>query len=142
MPFAQYGITIVIIYAVPSELRSALIVVVLHGLAHQKIPVPLSLLQTLFVGVVIVLMPIIAAILLWTPFERIDRWLFLGSITGALLFGVYNHLIEVSPDHISQIPFDGWGVVFQLTAHLLLVTEGIGRGVGVWALNPSRQKAL
>lgn len=133
MQFAQYGTPIVVIHA---------IVVALHGLAHQKVPVSLSLLQTLFVGVVIVLMPIIAAVLLWTQFERIGRWLFLGSMTGALLFGIYNHFIEVSPDHISQIPFDGWGVLFQMTARLLLVTEGIACGVGVWALNPIRQKAL
>jgi hypothetical protein len=70
------------------------------------------------------------------------RWLFLGSMTGALLFGIYNHFISMSPDHISQISFAGWGVLFQVTAILLLVIEGIGCGVGVWALNPLRQRAL
>jgi hypothetical protein len=132
MPFAWYGTTIVIIHA---------IVVVLHGLAHQKIPVPLSLLQSLFVDSVIVLTPIAAAVLLWTPFYRLGRWLFLGSMMGALLFGIYNHFVVMSPDHISQIPFEGWGVMFQMTALLLLVTEGIGCGVGIWAVNPIRQKA-
>jgi hypothetical protein len=124
--------TVVVIHA---------IVVALHGLAHQKIPVPLSLLQSLFVGIVIVLTPIAATVLLWTSVYRIGRWLFLGSMTGALLFGIYNHFIMISPDHISQIPFEGWGVMFQVTAFLLWVTEGIGCGVGIWALNPIRQKA-
>ena len=133
MQFAQYGTTVVVIHA---------LVVALHGLAHQKIPIPLSLLQSLFVSAVIVLAPIGAVGLLWTSFERAGRWLFLVSMTGALLFGIYNHFIGMSPDHISQIPNDCWGVLFQVTAILLLVTEGIGCGVGVWALNPIRQKAL
>jgi hypothetical protein len=118
------------------------IVVVLHGLAHQIVPVPLSLLQSLFVGIVIVLSPILAAVLLWTPFEQSGRWLFLGSMTGALLFGIYNHFVVISPDHISQVPFENWGMIFQITAFLLLLTEGIGSGVGIWAVNSIRQKAL
>lgn len=133
MSFAQHGTTIVAIHA---------IVVILHGLAHQKIPVPLSLPQSLFVYFVIVLAPIGAVGLLWLLFERAGCWLFLVSMTGALLFGIYNHFIEMSPDHIFQIPYEGWGVLFQVTAILLLIIEGIGCGVGVWALNSSRQKAL
>jgi hypothetical protein len=133
MQLAYSLTTVVVIHA---------IVVTLHGLAHQKIPVPLSLLQSLFVGIVIVLTPIAAAVLLWTSFYRIGRWLFLGSMMGALLFGIYNHFIVMSPDHISQIPFEGWGVMFQMTALLLWVTEGIGCGVGIWAVNPIRQKVL
>jgi hypothetical protein len=125
--------TVVVIHA---------IVVILHGLAHQIVPVPLSLSQSLFVGIVVVLNPIVAAILLWTPFERIGRWLFLGSMAGALLFGIYNHFVVISPDHISQVPFENWGMTFQITASLLLLTEGIGSGVGVWAVNSIRQKAL
>lgn len=125
--------TIVVIHA---------IVVALHGLAHQKIPVPISLIQSLFVDAVLVLAPIIAAILLWTPFYRIGRWLFFTAMVGTLLFGICNHFIAIIPDHVSQIPFEGWGVLFQVTALLLLVTEGIGCGVGVWALNLSRQQAL
>jgi cytochrome bd-type quinol oxidase subunit 2 len=133
MPFAQYGTTIVAIHA---------IVVTLHGLAHQKIPVPLSLIQSLFVSAVIVLAPILAVCLLWASFDRAGRWLFFISMTGALLFGIYNHFIAMSPDHLSQIPFEGWGVLFQVTALLLLVIEGIGCGVGVWILNLIEQQKL
>lgn len=75
----RYG-TIVVIHA---------IVVALHGLAHEKIPVPLSLLQSLFVGSIIVLAPISAMILLWTPFQQVGSWLLLSSMAGAILFGVY-----------------------------------------------------
>jgi hypothetical protein len=48
----------------------------LHGFAPQGTPSPLSLLQSLFVGVVVTLAPIIAAVLLWTQFYQI--WILLG----------------------------------------------------------------
>lgn len=129
MQFARYGTTVVVIHA---------IVVALHGLAHQTIPVPLSLAQSLFVQVVIVLTPIMSAVLLWTTFYRVGCWLFSGSMTGALLFGIYNHCIAITPDHISQIPFEGWGVLFQVTALLLLIVEG--GGVGLWTLHTTQQQ--
>lgn len=135
MQFAQYVTTIVVIHG---------IVVALHGLAHQQIPVPLSMIQSLFVSAVIVLAPIIALILLWTPFYRAGIWLFLVSMIGALLFGIYNHFIVITPDHISQIPFKGWGLLFQVTAMFLLITEGLGCGVGIWAfsITQAKQKAV
>lgn len=129
----RYGTILVVIHT---------IVVALHGLAHQKISVPLSLVQSLFVSIVIVLAPIMAAVLLWTRFYHLGRWLFFVSMTGALLFGIYNHLIAITPDHISQISFEGWGVLFQATAILLVITEGVGCGVGVWALNTTQQQVL
>jgi hypothetical protein len=62
MKIARYGTGIVVLHALVNGL---------HGLAHIKIPVPLSLLQSSFVGIVIFPIPIIAAILLWTQFYRI-----------------------------------------------------------------------
>ena len=53
MKIAQYGTVVVFIHAITNGL---------HGLAHMEIPVSLSLLQSLFVGIVIFLTPIIAAI--------------------------------------------------------------------------------
>lgn len=127
MQFAQYVTTIIVIIHG--------IVVALHGLAHQQLPVPLSLVQSLFVSAVIVLAPMMALILVWTPFYRAGIWLLLFSMTGSLLFGIYNHFIVITPDHISQIPFKGWGLLFQITALLLLLTEGLGCGVGIWAFS-------
>ena len=112
MKVAQYGTTIVIIHAIAHGL---------HGLAHEEIPIPLSLLQSVFVGVVILLVPIIAAVLLWTQFDRIGSWLLLSSMIGAILFGIYNHYIVISPDHVSHVSFVGWGWLFQVTAILTLI---------------------
>ncbi|MEH2012397.1 hypothetical protein [Nostoc sp.] len=64
MKIAQYGTIIVVIHAIAHGL---------HGLAHTEIPIPLSLLQSLFIGAVILLTPIIAAVFLWIPFDRIGK---------------------------------------------------------------------
>ena len=131
MKIAQYGTTLVIIHTIANGL---------HGLAHRSIPISLSLFQSLFVGIVIFLIPIVAAVLLWTQFDRIGIWLLLSSIAGALLFGIYNHFIVISPDHVSQVSFAGWGLLFQVTAILIVIVDGLGSGFGVWALRNMQQK--
>ncbi len=135
MKISQYGTAIVVIHAIMNGL---------HGLAHVEIPVSLSLLQSLFVGIVIFLTPIVAAVLLWTQLYRIGSWLLLGATAGSLLFGVYNHYIVISPDHFTQVSFAGWGLLFQITAILVVIVDGLGCGVSVWALRivPKQEKAL
>jgi hypothetical protein len=135
MKIAQSGTAVVVIHAIANGL---------HGLAHVKTPVPLSLPQSLFVGIVIFLTPILAAVLLWTQFYRMGSWLLLGAMSGSLLFGVYNHYMVVSPDHFTQVSFAGWGLLFQVTALLIALVDGLGCGVGAWALRavPQQEKAL
>jgi hypothetical protein len=110
MKMAQSGTAIVIFHAIAHAL---------HGLAHVQIPVPLSLLQSTFIITVIFLAPIIAAVLLWKKFDRIGSWLLLGSMVGAILFGVYNHFIVMSPDQVSQVSFTGWGLLVPLMSCLI-----------------------
>ncbi|MEH2332776.1 hypothetical protein [Nostoc sp.] len=131
MKIAQYGTAIAVLHAIANGL---------HGLAHIQIPVALSLLQISFVGIVIFLTPIIAAVLLWTQFYRIGSWLLVSSIAGSLLFGIYNHFIVISPDHVSQVAFTGWGMLFQVTAILILIVDGFGCWVGIWALKTTTQQ--
>ena len=100
MKIAHYGTVIVAMHVLLHGL---------HGLAHNEIPIPLSLLQGLFVGGVVILAPIIAAGLLWTPFYLISSWLLLSSMAGSLLSAIYNHHLVISPDHVSQVSFEGWG---------------------------------
>ncbi len=126
MKVAQYGTAIVVLHAIAHGL---------HGLAHVQIPVPLSLLQIVFIDFAIWLTPIIAAILLWTPFYRVGGWLLLSSMVGAVLFGIYNHFIVMSPDRVSQVSFVGWGLLFQLTAILTLIVDGFGCWIGYRLVN-------
>jgi len=130
MKVAQYGTAIVFLHAIAHGL---------HGLAHVQIPVALSLLQIVFIGGVIVFAPIVAAGFLWTKLDRIGYWLLLSAMVGAILFGIYNHFIAISPDHVSQIAFNGWGWVFQITAILTLIVDGLGLGLSLWALKAMPQ---
>ncbi len=125
MKNAQYGTAIAVIHAIANGL---------HGLAHIKIPVALSLVQSLFVGVVIFLTPIVAVVLLWTQFYRLGSWLLLGSLAGSFFFGLYNHFIVISPDHVSQVSFTGWGILFQVTAILILIVDGLGCWISIQVL--------
>ncbi len=130
MKTAQYGTAVVVMHAIANGL---------HGLAHIEIPVPLSLLQSLFVGVVVALAPIIAVVLLWTQFYSIGSWLLLSSIAGSLVFALYNHFTVISPDHVSQVSFTGWGLLFQVTAYLILIADGLGCWISVLALKTIQQ---
>jgi hypothetical protein len=135
MKIAQYGTAIVVMHVLLHGL---------HGLAHNEIPIPLSLLQGLFVGGMVILAPIIAASLLWTPLYRIGSWLLLGSMAGSLLSAIYNHHLVISPDHVSQVSFEGWGLLFQVTAYLMLIVDGLGCWISVSALRTIQppQKAI
>ena len=58
-------------------------------------------------------------------------------MAGALVFGVYNHFVASSPDHVSHVAVvasGGWVIVFQVTAALLVIIEAFGCLVGGWML--------
>jgi hypothetical protein len=55
---------------------------------------------------------------------------------GAILFGIYNHFVIMSPDHVSQISLFGWGMLFQITAILTLIIDGLGCWVSGLELKP------
>jgi hypothetical protein len=106
----------------------------LHRQAHIHLQIMLTRNQWLFVLAVITLAPPVAAILLWTRLRRVAAWLLLLSMLGSFVFGAYYHFVAVSPDNVSQVPPGAWGTRFQLSAVLLAVVEGLGCGVGIWAL--------
>ena len=113
----------------------------LHGQAHQTIPVPVSPAQNAFITLVIVLAPFLALGFLWTRFRTLGATLLTASMAGSLVFGLYYHFIASSPDHVSQVPADGWGALFQSTAVLLMVSEAIGLLVGLRMLEPPRRRS-
>jgi hypothetical protein len=60
--------------------------------------------KNLFVYVVILIAPIIAAGLVWTGHFSLGAWALLLSMVGSLLFGTYHHYVLMSPDNISHLP--------------------------------------
>jgi hypothetical protein len=75
-----------------------------HGDAHTQLAIGLPPEKTIFVFVVILIAPVVAAGLVWTRYISIGLWVFVLSMLGALLFGVYHHYILVSPDNIGHLP--------------------------------------
>jgi hypothetical protein len=97
-----------------------------HGIAHQRLAVGLSPAQKLFVLALITVAPVLAAALLWTRWLRYGVYLLLLSMTASLIFGVVNHFIIVSNDHVQHLSAGAWRAPFQLTAVLLAVIEALG----------------
>jgi NADPH:quinone reductase-like Zn-dependent oxidoreductase len=75
-----------------------------HGDAHTRLAIELPPAKTAFVMVVILVAPIVAAGLVWTRFVSIGLWVFVISMLGALLFGVYHHYLMVSNDNVGHLP--------------------------------------
>ncbi len=94
--------------------------------------------QTRYVGLVIVVAPLIAGVLLLLKRLRAGGALLGVSMAGSLLFGVYFHFIFSSPDHVSHQPAAGWGLVFMATSVLLAVTDILGCWAGFAAAKEAR----
>jgi hypothetical protein len=95
-----------------------------HGSAHAQAQVPLSPAQNLFVLAIIVAGPPVGLVLMW-PAERVGGWVVAGTMAAALVFGVLNHFVFVSPDHVTHV-VARWRTLFAVTASLLAATEALG----------------
>jgi len=121
-----------------------LVVVLLHGQAHESLRVGLNAWQNVYVLVVIVIAPLIAMLLVWTRIARLGLWVLVLSMAGSLIFGAVYHYVIVSPDHVSHLPPGDAQGLFRMTALLLILTELFGVFAGLWALRgrmvlPSQQ---
>ena len=108
---------------------SHLVVSIVHGAAHAGAHVPLSRAANLFVFVVILTGPLVGLALIW-PAERIGTWLIAITMAGALVFGLVNHFVFASPDHVSHVARD-WRPLFTTTAVLLALTEALGFALAI-----------
>ena len=116
------------------------VVVWLHGGAHKELGVGLAAWERIFVDVVILVVPLLAMVLVWTPWARGGYLLLALSMFGALVFGIYHHYLAISPDHVAHLPPGDAQAIFKTTALLLVVTEAIGAGVGCWGWLIGRAK--
>ncbi len=107
---------------------------IVHGLAHEHLRIGLAPWQLLFVALVIIVGPVVAMILLWTPARRTGAWLLLLSMAGSLLFGAFFHFVAAGADNVAQLPHGLWGTQFKVSAALLAVVDVLGGWAGIWAL--------
>jgi hypothetical protein len=106
-----------------------LLVSMIHGTAHAGANVPMSPAANLFVFVVILAGPLIGLGV------SIRTTLYGGvvvalTMAAALVFGVVNHFLIDSPDHISHIATP-WSRQFVTTAVLLTITELLGLAIAL-----------
>jgi hypothetical protein len=100
-----------------------------HGAAHTGAQVPLSDAANLFVYIVILAGPLAGLALIW-PAERIGSWLIAFTMAGSLVFGLVNHFVFASPDHVAHVA-PQWRSLFTTTAVLLVLTEALGCGLAI-----------
>jgi len=121
-------------FASPRPLLTAvtvahLIISFIHGMAHGGAQVPLSPGANLFVLIVIVAGPLAGLALMWRA-ERAGSWVVATTMAGAFLFGVLNHFVFASPDHVAHVARQ-WQPLFASTAVLLALTEAAGTGLAL-----------
>jgi hypothetical protein len=118
------------------------VVVVLHSIAHQKLPVDATPAQLAFIVPVIVVAPLIAAMLL-LKFEKAGMVLLTVSMLGSLIFGVYYHLIADTIDHVGRVAYREphfWSQMFVSTSYLLALSEAAAVAVGLLWLTRQTQR--
>src|SRR5260221_507337 len=92
------------------------LVTLVHGAAHVSESVYGSVLDTIFIVVVIWFAPIGAILLLQMRRWQMGSIILLVAMAGSLLYGVYNHFILPGPDNVVSFPAGVWQGYFQATA--------------------------
>jgi hypothetical protein len=109
------------------------VVVVLHSIAHQALPVKATPAQLAFILPVIIVAPIVAGLML-LKYVRSGMVLLTAAMIGSFVFGVYYHFIADTIDHVAhvtQVHHGLWAQMFQVTAYLLALSEILGAVIGL-----------
>jgi len=107
----------------------------LHAISHVgQDDVSLAAWQWAYVICVIYLVPMAAAVLLWTPYRLAGAWLLLASMLGSFVFDLSYHFLIDGPDNVSTLQPGAWLVPFWVSAVLLVAASGLGVLVGGWAV--------
>jgi len=109
------------------------VISLVHGVAHSRLHIDMNLWQTVYILLVITLLPLISAFLLWRA-SRGGFFLLLISMLGSLIFGGYYHFIAAGADNVASLGLHSWALPFQVTAVLLGVTEAAGVLTGLFGL--------
>lgn len=113
-----------------------LAIVILHAAAHQILEVNPTTAQLSFIVVIIMAAPVVAGVLLW-KYERVGAALLTLSMAGAFLFGIYNHFVGHSIDHVAEVARlqpEVWSALFRSSAIGLALLEAAGTLLGAWLM--------
>ena len=111
------------------------IVLLGHAAAHSHLQIEPSSRQRAFIAIVIFAAPVLAALLLWTRWQRSGVTLLGISLGASLLFGLYDHFVAGGADSVFNPIHTHWNIWFGITALLLALVETAGC---VWCLGAGR----
>ena len=100
-----------------------LVVVSLHGVAHQRMGIDLQPWQRAFVGIIIFAGPLVALAVLWMFRHELGAVLLAVSMAGSSAFGICNHFFLSGSDNIFLLRQSAWAHWFAVTAVLLAIIE-------------------
>jgi hypothetical protein len=112
-----------------------MIVVFGHGAAHSHLRIEPSPWQNSFIAIVIFAAPAIAALLLWTRWQKTGLHVLGASLGGSLLFGLYYHFVAGGLDSVFNPIRSHWNSWFRITAVLIALVELTGC---IWCSAPGR----
>jgi hypothetical protein len=110
------------------------LVVIPHSIAHTMMHIDMNLWQNIYIGLVILIGPLVSGILLWRS-SRSGVALLVLSMTGSLLFGIYYHFVAPGPDNVAFLHPHPWMQTFRVSAVLLAVFELVGVIVGLLGIS-------
>jgi hypothetical protein len=120
----RLGVLVVILHA---------IVTIPHSIAHTNLHIAMDTWQSIYIFVVILIAPIVAAVFIWIR-PRSGFALLTISMIGSFAFGVYYHFLATGSDNAFTLPARSWTLTFQLSAWLLAITELGGAVIGFLGL--------
>jgi hypothetical protein len=97
-----------------------------HGVAHSHLHIEPSPWQRVFIAIAVFVAPVLAALLLWTSWQRAGVVLLGLFLAGSLVFGLYYHFVAAGIDNIFNPIHTPWGVWFLITSGLLALVEVTG----------------
>lgn len=117
--------------ALTGILVAHLAVAATHGVSHGLLAVGLAPWQNAVVLVTVFLGPV-AGVALARRGHPLGIPLFTVTMAVGLVFGVAFHFLLENPDHVHALPAGAWRLPFQITAVGLVLTGGVGTGLGGW----------
>jgi hypothetical protein len=83
---------------------------------------------------VIFLAPVVAAVLLWSPYRQVGAWLLLTSMAGSFVLDFACHFVIPGPDNVFTLRQGAWLVPFWVSSVILVVVTGLGSLIGGWTV--------
>jgi hypothetical protein len=102
------------------------IIMLVHGAAHVRLNVALSVWANIYVLCIVGIGPIAGLLLSRSNRPRTGATILFTTMLGALVFGVWKHFIAHGPDHVLHLQGGVWRFPFQATAVLLALSESAG----------------